>query len=575
MSRRTRRHLATALCAAVLVASTGACASIPTSGGVVEGSAEVDSASDLGFDVQGPAADAGPEQIVQGFVSAAQFGPASATTFDIASEYTTPAAWTAWEEYTQVLVLSEYPRWTVEEFDDSTAVTSVHGEATVVASLDESGVYMELAEPSVVDVTFELARGTDGQWRISELEDGLLVLANFLGNAFHRTSLYYPTPDRQWWVPDVRWYPGQSWRTAATQAILDGPPERLAQSVISVVPEGATLAIDAVTVADDGTIDVSLTSAVSAAPPEDRALLVAQLEATLREGDGRTVVLSAGTSPLAATSAAEPSRPTTAGDAVAVLDSEEGQVLRRVVGRELTEFDEPRDLAGLDVTAVGVGPGGGPIVVRDGSGRLVRVGEDGQSEILDAGRAVPPSIDRFEAVWTAVGGGKLRVVLPTGDVVRIRPEWLADLPVRSLRVAPEGARVALVTDGPDGPEVWVAAIERDAEEVPTGLSEPVRVGGSVGFVEAVDWSEESTLLLLGRDTDGGPGLFVAGVGGLAGSNDGLARPLATTAVPAEVAVGVGASPTLVLDPDGTLHLRQSAALWPMVSEDVVAVAYPG
>ncbi|MCK0118705.1 LpqB family beta-propeller domain-containing protein [Isoptericola sp. S6320L] len=576
MSRGTRRHLVQTLCVAVLVASAGACASIPTSGGVMESSAEVDSVSDLGFDVQGPATDAGPEQIVQGFVSAAQFGPASAATFDIAREYTTPVAWSAWDEYTQVLVLSEYPRWTVGEFDDSTAVTSVQGEATVVASLDESGVYTELAEPSVVDVTFDLARGTDGQWRISGLEDGLLVLADFLGNAFHRTPLYYPTPDREWWVPDVRWFPGQSWRTAATQAILDGPPERLAQSAVSVVPDGATLAIDAVTVAENGTIDVSLTSAISSAPPEDRALLVAQLEATLREGDGRTVVLSAGTSPLAATSAAEPSRPVTVGDAVAVLGagSEEGQVLRRVVGRELTDPAVPPDLAGLDVTAVAVGTDDATVVVRDGAGRLVRLGEDGRSELLVGRRVAPPSIDRFDAVWTAVGG-ELRVVLPAGGVVPVEPEWLADLPVRSLRVAPEGARIALVTDSPDGPEVWVAAIERDADEVPTGLSTPVRVGGPVDSVEAVEWSEESTLTLLGRDPDGARGLFVAGVGGLASSNDGLTRPLATTAVPTAVAAGVGASPTLVLDADGTLHVRQSAALWPVVSEDVVAVAYPG
>lgn len=573
MNHGIRRRLARALCAAVLVSSVGACASIPTTGGVMEGSAEVDSASDLGFDVQGPAMDASPEQIVQGFVSAAQFGPASAATLDIAKEYTTPVAWSAWDEYTQVLVLSEYPRWTVEEFDESTVETSVRGEATVVASLDESGVYSELAEPSVVEVAFDLTRGDDGQWRISGLEDGMLVLADFLGNAFHRTSLYYPTSDREWWVPDVRWYPGQSWRTGATQAILDGPPERLAQSTISVVPDGATLAIDAVTVADDGTIDVSLTSAITTAPPDDRALLVAQLEATLREGDGRTVVLSSGTSPLAATSAAEPSRPVTVGDAVAVLDTEEGQALRRVVGRELTDLAEPQDVAGLDVTAVAVGTGGS-IVVRDGSVRLVRLGEEGRSELLAGPELVPPSVDRFGTVWTAVGGD-LRVALPTGGVVPVEAEWLADLSVRSLRVAPEGARIALVTDGPDGPEVWVAAIERDAEDVPTGLSTPVRVGGPVASVEAVDWSEESTLQLLARDPDGTRGLFAAGVGGLAGSNDGLTRPLATTAVPTALAAGVGASPTLALDADGTLFVRQSAALWPVVSEDVVAVAYPG
>ncbi|WP_277209815.1 LpqB family beta-propeller domain-containing protein [Isoptericola croceus] len=575
MGRPSGRHVVPALCVAVLMASAG-CASIPTSGNVMEGSAEVESANDLGFDVQGPAAGADPQQVVQGFVSAAQFGPASAATFDIAREYTTSDAWSAWDEYTRVLVLSEYPEWTVQEYDDTSGSTSVHGEALVVASLDEDGVYTELAEPSSVDVDFDLARGADGQWRISGLEDGLLVLANFLGNAFHRTSLYYPTSDREWWVPDVRWFPGQSWRTAATQAILAGPPDWLAQSAVSVVPEGATLAIDAVTVAEDGTIDVSLTSAITSASPEDRALLVAQLEATLREGDGRTVVLSEGTSPLAATTADDPSRPLTVGDAVAVLDagSGEGQELRQVVGRELVDLPEPLDVGGLDVTAVGVGAADGTIVVRDGRGRLVRLTDDGPVELLVGERAVAPSIDRFGAVWTAVEG-ELRVVVAAGGVVPVDAEWLTDLSVRSLRVAPEGARIALVTDGPDGPETWVAAIERDAEDTPTGLSAPVRVGAPVPSVEAVGWSEESALLLLARDADGTRALHVTGVGGLAGSNDGRSRPLATTAVPRAVAAAVGASPILVLDADGTVYVRQSAALWPAISEDVVALAYPG
>ncbi|WP_407317010.1 LpqB family beta-propeller domain-containing protein [Isoptericola halotolerans] len=574
MNRPNARRALSVACAGVLVASVAACASIPTTSSVMEGSAEVDDAQPIAFDVQGPAVDADPQQIVQGFVSAAQLGPASSQTFEIAREYTTPVARASWDQYTQVLMLSEYPQWTVEEYDDASATTAVHGEATVVASLDETGVYTELPEPSVVDVTFELARGTDGQWRISGLDDGLLVLAEFLTDGFHRTPLYYPTSDREWWVPAVRWYPKQSWRTAATQAILAGPPEDLSQSAISVVPEGATLAIDAVTVSNDGTIDVSLTSAITEAATEDRALLVAQLEATLREGDGRTVVLSEGTSPLAPTTAAEPSRPVTVGDAVAVQETADGQVLRRVVGRELTDLAEPVDTSGLDVTAVGVGPDDGTIAVRDGTDRLLRLTDEGPVELLVGRSLAAPSVDRFDMVWTATGGG-LRVVLPTGGAAPVGAEWLTGLPVRSLRVSPEGARVAVVTDGPDGAEVWSAGIERDAEDVPTGLSTPVRVGGPVDDVVAVDWSEESTLTLL-SDPPGAPRtLSVAGVGGLAGSNDGLARPLPTTEPPTAVATGVGASPTLVLDDDGTLRVRQSAALWPAIASDVVAVAYPG
>ncbi|MEG3616482.1 LpqB family beta-propeller domain-containing protein [Isoptericola haloaureus] len=552
------------------------CASMPTSGDVMEGEVRVDNPVEVGFNVQGPSPGADPQQIVQDFVSVAQFGPASTNTFTVAREYLTPVAWSEWDRGAPVLVLAEYPDWTVEDFDDSSATTSVQGEALVTATIDETGTYTELPAPSTVEVGYELSRGTDGEWRITELDDGLLVLANFLADAFHRTTLYYPTPDRRWWVPDVRWYPEQSWRTAATQEILAGPPEPLRQSVVSVVPEGTTLAIDSVSVDDRGVIGVSVTSAISAAPAEDRALLVAQLEETLREGDGRSVELSDGSNPLAVEPADAPSRPVTVGDALAVVEDAEGATsLRRVAGTELVELAAPLRTGGLDLTAVGTGPDEGPVVVRDGPDRLLRLtAEEAPVELLQGDGVLPPSVDRFGTVWTAVDG-ELWVVGAAGRAAPLEAEWLVDRPVRSVRVSPEAARVVVVVEGSDGPEVWVAAVQRDADDVPTGLSTPWRVGAPVPGVAAADWSDETTVVLLGRDPDGTRVLSVAGVGGLAGTADAGSRTLVTPGAPVAVASGVGASPMLVLDADGVLQTRQSAALWPTVAEDVVAVAYPG
>ncbi|WP_418276219.1 LpqB family beta-propeller domain-containing protein [Isoptericola jiangsuensis] len=562
--------------ACLVVALSTSCASMPTSGPVMDGDAEVSTAVEVGFNVQGPAADAEPEQLVSGFVSVAQLGPASVSTANVAREYVQPDTWSQWDRYARVLVLAQYPEWVVPEVDDSTTTTTVSGRAEVVATLDEGGVYTELAEPSEVDVSYDLARDTDGQWRISGMDDGMLVLANFLSDAFHRTTLYYPTPDFDWWVPDVRWFPSQSWRTEATRELLSGPPEALAQSAVSVVPDGTTLAIDAVTVDAEGVIEVPVTSAITGATADERAMFVAQLEETLRDGEGRSVTLSDGTSPLAVTPASEPSRPLTVGDAVAVLGPQDGQtepVLRRVVGRELTDTPEPVDLAGLDPTAVATGPDdSSTVVVRDGADRLVRVSADARSELLRGQDVLAPSVDRFGAVWTAVDDA-LWAVLDDGTQVEVPADWVGEQRLLSLRVSPEATRVAVVLDGADGAEVWVAGIERDAADVPTGLSEPLRVGGTVASVTSADWYEESALLLLGRDVDGARAVFLAGVGGLPGT--GASRLFTSPSSPTAVAAGVGARPPMIIGEDGLLQVRQSAALWPSVAEGVLAVAYPG
>jgi hypothetical protein len=560
---------------AALALALGACASMPDDGPVMESTVQVDTAGEIAFNVQGPAVDAGPEQLVQSFVSVAQFAPASASTANVAREYVLPSAWSGWDRTSRVLVLSQYPEWQSAEVEEGATSTTVEGVAQVVATVDEVGVYTELAEPSTVDVSYQLVRGPDGQWRIGGLDDGLLVLANFLGDSFHRTTLSYPTPDRQWWVPDVRWFPEQSWRTAATREILAGPPAHLAQSTISVVPDGTTLAIDAVTVDEDGVVDVSVTSPISGASAEDRALLVAQLSETLRDREGRSVVLSDGSSPLATESVAEPSRPLTVGDALALVDADGVPTLQRVVGRELTDPAGPYWLDGLDPTALGVGPEDGATVVRDGTDRLVRVSGEAPVELLVGADLVAPGVDRFGTVWTA-DRTAVRAVLPDGAVVAVDGDWVDGRQVRSLAVSPEGARLAVVLDGTEGPEAWVAAIERDADDVPTGLAAAARGGAPVGGVTSAAWFEESTLILLGRDADGAEALYLAGVGGLAGPGGGESRLYTSPSGVTRVTAGVGgASPPLVVDDDGTLQVRQSAALWPSIAEGVVAVAYPG
>jgi len=562
--------MALLLAALAVLAVTVACARIPTNGAVRDGDTELENVSEIGYIPAGPTAGASPDQIVQGFLGVAQLGPTSASSFTVAQEYLTDAAWEGWDRYARVLVLEKDAELEVGDLPADATEATVTATARVVATLDERGVYTEEARPSDIPVTFGLTRPEGGEWRIEQLEDGLMLPTAFFGQAFHPTTLYFPTPDLTWWVPDTRWFPRQTWRTDATGEILAGPPEWLQDSTTAVIPEGTSLAIDAVTVGDDGTIDVSLTSTITQATAEQRSLAVAQLQATLAEGEGRTVVLSDGNTPLTTAGTDALSPPRTSGDALALTDGG----LQRVQGRTLSDLDPPVSLAGLDPTALATGPGDDPIVVRDGTKRIVRVSGVGAPDVLLSGtNLVAPSVDRFGSVWSAQGADLL-VSLASGETRTIDVDWLSARTIQSVHVSPEGARVAIVSSGPSGRLVHVAGVVRDTDDVPTGLSVPVQVGASVRQVTQAVWQDEAALALLGRESDGDGAVFLAGVGGLAGQG-GLSRVLPGVPDPRWVTASVGSGAMLTVDEGGTLYSRQGTALWSTVSENVDLVAYPG
>jgi hypothetical protein len=560
--------------AALLLAIVGlvaSCARIPTDGPVRDGTAELQQGGEIGYIPSGPSPGAAPDEIVQGFLNNAAVGPTSAS-FAAAQEYLTPRAWTGWDRYARVLVLDGPPRLEVDDLPDDATEATVTVDASAVATLDERGRYAEGATPSPQQTQFTLTRNVTGEWRIAALEDGLLLTTAFFNQAFHLTTLYFPTPDLAWWVPDVRWFPRQTWRTDATSEILAGPPEWLADSTTTVIPAGTSLAIDAVTVSDDGTIDVSLTSAISQTTAEQRALVLAQLEATLVEGEGRDVVLADRTSPLAVSTEVDLTGPRTQGAALAVVDGR----LQRVVGESVEDVPDAPSLDGLDPTAVATGQGNGAVVVRDGADRIVRVTKGAPPQELLAGEdLVAPSVDRYGAVWSG-HGSHLLVSSTQGATIDLEVDWLEPRTVLGVRVSPEGARLAVVTSGPGGRTVQVAGILRDANGLPTGLSEPVRVGASVPQAELAAWQDEAVLVIIGADvdTDADRTLYLSGVGGQLGSG-GLTRELTGATDPRWATAAVGPGTLFSLSGDGELSARQSSALWPVIARDVDLVAFPG
>lgn len=576
--RRPRALSAAARRVAALLglAALAGCAAIPTAGGVRESDTDVASAAgEIAFIAAGPQPGAEPEQIVAGFLAAGPAGPTSSTQFAVADEFLAPQARSRWVPYERVLVLDGEPVLRTDPPNEGSERTAVvRATVSVVATVDERGVYQELPAPSTQTLTYALVRGVDAQWRISQLEDGLLLSTTAFRVAYRPTRLYFPTPDRAYWVPDERWFPKRTWRTNAVNEILAGPPGWLAGSTTSVVPDGTSLSFGAVTVDEETrTVPVNLSSQILEASAEDRALVAAQLEATLTDGvgEGRTVRLFDRSTELSVSGTAAPARARTTGPALVVLDGRLGRLEGRSVEDVGTDL-----LDGLTPTALATGDEGALVVVRDGADRLVRVtGEGAPVEILTGPGLVAPSVDRFGTVWSAVPGGALQAVDAQGSLpYPVTAEWLENRSVTGVRVAPDGARVAVLSTGSDGPRVDVAGILRDGDQVPTGLSDPVRVGAPVQDPEQVVWVDETSLAVVGTDADGDRGVNLTGVGGLAGQA-GLTRQVTTIGQVQSVAAGGSESSLLVLGADGALHARQSSALWPVVATDVSLVTYPG
>jgi hypothetical protein len=560
-------------------------------GTVHRGGADATSDDSVGIIARGPSAGLDPKDIVAGFLLASQAGPTAVNPFATAREYLTDAAQSLWRPYTRVLVVDGTPSVSLGQVaaatppnsaqqdsaqpdptqpDDSAERVRVVASGTKVASVDTRGVYSEIRVPAATSVTFDLVQ-VEGQWRIDALEDGLLISSPVFTSTYHRTEVMFPTADGRYWVPDVRWFPQQTWRTNAVAALLEGPQDHLADVVTSPVPAGTALAVDSVTVGVDDTYQVILTDHILAASRQERGLLATQIHATLNDGEGalRDVTLMDRGGAIPVTYTSGPGTASTEGNAVVISADEVWQVREH----ELEPLYPGLILSDLDPTALAVGRGIEPaIVVRDGTDRIVRI-TDGVV-LYEGTDLASPAVDRYGAMWTASANNAVVAVDVTGQEHRVAAPWLAGYSVATIRIAPNGAQVALVAQ-PSGEAaaVMVAGIVRDANGTPLSLTEPVTVGASIVSVSDAVWQASSVLAIVGQDA-GSRVVYLAGVGGL-DSPGGLPRTVSGVTNPLDLTASVGTGNILAIDSSGLLHLRQSSALWPVVGQRVDLVSYPG
>ena len=194
----TARLLALWALPALLLAG---CVSVPFSGGIEAGGPlEAGLGADVDFLPSGPSDDASQEEILQGFLAATT---ASQNNYRIARSYLAEEVAETWNPYASTLVRSR--EGLVEREDDATLTYSV----PISASVDSVGRYSE-SESSTPQTLPEFGFvQEEGQWRIAELGDGILISQQAFPSAFSPHSCYYygPRVDSAIWFPDLRWFP--------------------------------------------------------------------------------------------------------------------------------------------------------------------------------------------------------------------------------------------------------------------------------------------------------------------------------------------------------------------------------
>ena len=587
--RSARRALARLLGVGVLLGALTACASIPSSGPVERRDVTVTELGPIFPQSYGPTPGASPDEIVQGFLSAQQVGLTD--DWATAQEFLTPRGAQTWDPSARTIVYSGEPAYsqspeaeagtqpdpdpsaTTADPDTVTSV-SILGRVSVVATLDTDGRFTEAAQGAVQDLQFTLEKSAAGEWRIAATEDGIFVSDPNFMLVYRPTTLYFPSQDGTFLVPEVRWYSKINTATHAVNAVLAGPSPWLRDSVAVAAPAGTRLVLDSVTIDDAGVARVDLTKEVLAASDEDRALLQAQLSAVLLKIPRvRSVELFANSLPLSIPTPVNPLRdPAPALPTPLVLADDAISQLGASGAIAVPRFGP---LTGLDTSALATDDAAELVVLRSGTDAILTAPTPtAAAKLLVAGTdLVAPSIDRFGWVWTGdrAAGEGLRAVTQAGVQVGIVADWLDGRTVESIRVSHDGARIAVVSSLAGESRIDVAAVVRDDSHVPVRLSdEALAIGASVPAATQVVWIDESTVGVLARGLSSGvPTVYEVPLSGRSTALSGVEDT-------AWIAAGRGLRSVYVATSDGELLNRAATGnTWSSVVAGVRFPAFPG
>jgi Lipoprotein LpqB beta-propeller domain/Sporulation and spore germination len=273
MSRPARGPIIgpTAIALIVLVPLLSGCLRLPESGPLVTTDRGGPGATDVGpyIDPAPPQPGESPPEIVKHFLDAMM---ASSLQTSVARQFLTREAQANWDP----------KRATITYVD----ATQPSGSGTVILTvtganrLDASGAWLGSAD--VRSLSFPMVV-EDGEWRIAQAPDALIVPQRWFELRFRQVALHFFDPTAEILVPEPVYVPrGEQLATSLVRGLLAGPRAADAEVSRTFLPSGARLELS-VPISDDGVAEVALEGDPSALAPEAAPMALAQLAWTLRQ----------------------------------------------------------------------------------------------------------------------------------------------------------------------------------------------------------------------------------------------------------------------------------------------------
>lgn len=573
--------------ALVLAGVLAGCAGMPTSGPVVTTRDQGDPVPAQGagyIEPLPPQAGQTRTEVARGFINAMQAWPPDLST---AKQFLTTDAAAAWNPQDQTVTYDSPP--TPRDVGDDVAVT-----LTGANHLDARGAWLGPVPPRqrTVELPMQL---DDGEWRIAEAPDALLVPQDWFSSRYRQVSVYFFDPTASILEPEPVFVPvGEQLATTLTEALLQGPGPGLERVAQTFIPSDLDVAVG-VTVSDDGVADVLLTGDPGQLSANTVELMMAQFAWTLRQESkvksvrvsigGQPVPLPGGVSSYRVDGGAEfdpagfQASPLLYGLSKGRLVSGTAAALDRVDG---PFGDRSYDLrsTGVDLgadRAAGVTADGGTVLAAPladagpGQVRTVATGTDFLRPAWDFS-------DRMWLVDRTASGARVFYVDPHGEgAAPLRVPGLTGEQVRLFLVSRDSTRlVAVVRRGGDDVLV-VSRIEHTAAGDVVGAvpAQRIAVGDDPNLrIRDISWRTSASLAVLSPLTPSFAQITPASVNGApvsagvpATTVDGRLLGLAGSPVPTESIYGI--TPRGLIDLGGSDH--------PMVSFErpTTGVVYVG
>ena len=505
------RHTARGLAVAVLLAlGLSACTSLPESGPVVDAdvTSDVDDSRASDINVLPPRADAPRVDVVKGFLDAMTASPIR---IDIAKQFLSDTAAAAWDPEAATIVYSD--KYQPRDEGDLVVVP-----LTDAQRLDRSGAWEGRLPEKEQDLRFSLTV-EDGEFRITDPPDALVVPLPWFSQRFQQTSLYFFDRSGIILVPQPVFVPrGEQLATTLISGLLAGPGQNLRNIARTYLPPGLSLDLS-VPISPSGLADITLLGEVGAQSPASIDRMLAQLAWTLRQepaitairvtiGDQVVQVPSGGTDYRVDDAVAyDPSGVGSSSNLFALRDS----VLSVRDGNELLPVPGPFGRDGFDVRSVGVNLDASEAAVVSADGSTVFVGpmdagadpsRESVVPVFTAGvNLLPPAWDFAGRVWLVdrtPDGAVVRYV-EDGRAHRLMVPGVTGRGVKSFLVSRDGSRFVAVVRGPKSDGLRVGRIEYTTLGRPdrvSSMSSLLRDPGEEVRIIGVTWRSPTAVSLL-------------------------------------------------------------------------------